>query len=97
MEPRIATEAEKAAFQKVILPVIATGKDGSFRPVGTCWIFAANGRDALAFSATHVFEEIVRSEQRHDRAVASMPGILRDQNSPPGVACSDETKSVVPI
>lgn len=74
---RILTEPEKAMFQQVVLPVIAVGTDGSFRPVGTCWVFAVAGRDAFAFSAAHVFEEIVRSEGRHDRSVASMPDIFR--------------------
>jgi len=77
--PRILSESEKALIQQGILPVIATGTDGSFRPIGSCWIFATAGRDAFAFSATHVFEEVVRSEGRHDRATASMPNIFRSQ------------------
>lgn len=32
--PRFLTEPEKAMFQQVILPVIAVGTDGSYRPVG---------------------------------------------------------------
>jgi hypothetical protein len=78
---RVLSESEKALVQQVILPVIATGTDGSFRPVGSCWIFATTGRDALAFSAAHIFEEIVRSEDRHERAAPSMPDLLRPRKS----------------
>jgi Trypsin-like peptidase domain len=74
---RVLSEPEKTMVQQVILPVIASGTDGSFRPVGSCWIFATAGRDALAFSAAHVFEEVVRSEGRHESAVASMPDVFR--------------------
>jgi len=74
---RVLSEPEKAMVQQVVLPVIATGTDGSFRPVGSCWIFTTAVRDAFAFSAAHVFEEVVRSEGRHERGVASMPDIFR--------------------
>ncbi len=77
MALRELSEHEAIIFQQAILPVIATGLDGSFRPVGTCWIFALAGRQALAFSAAHVFDEIVRSEERHDLSAPSMPDLLR--------------------
>jgi Trypsin-like peptidase domain len=80
---RILSEAEKATIQQVILPVIATGTDGGFRPIGSCWIFAPAGRDALAFSAAHVFDEVVRSEGRHERTAASTPDILRSLKRKP--------------
>lgn len=57
--------------------MIACGTNGSFRPVGSCWLFAVQGRDAFAFSATHIFDEVVRSEERHERSVASMPDFFR--------------------
>lgn len=82
---RVLTAIEQMFIEKTILPVVATGRDGSFRPVGTCWIFAfsTDGKHALAFSAAHVFDEVVRSEGRHQRAAASMPDILRPQRSTP--------------
>jgi hypothetical protein len=80
---RIITDAESAMVQQAILPVIATGTDGSFCAVGTCWIFAIAGRDALAFSAKHVFDEVVRCEGRHEREAASIPDILRARKPRP--------------
>ena len=72
-------------LEQAILPVVATGRDGSFRPVGTCWIFsiADDGQDAWAFSAAHVFQEVVRSEGRHERSASSTPDILRRSQSRP--------------
>jgi hypothetical protein len=88
------SESEKAMVQQVILPVVATGTDGSFRPVGSCWIFAIAGRDALAFSAAHIFEEIVRSEERHERAAPSMPDILRPLKSKAVALASTRLKAI---
>jgi hypothetical protein len=85
MAPVLKTlaEPEKFVLQQAILPVIATGTDGSFRPIGSCWIFASAGVSALAFSAAHVFDEVVRSEERHDRTAASMPDVLRSPKPKP--------------
>jgi hypothetical protein len=91
---RTLSEPEKAMIQQVILPVLATGTDGSFRPVGSCWIFAATGRDALAFSATHIFDDVVRSEQRHERMVPSMPDIFRPLKLPAIALASTRLKAI---
>jgi hypothetical protein len=45
---RHLTEPETVMFQQVALPVIGAGTDGSFRPLGPCWILCINGRDELA-------------------------------------------------
>jgi hypothetical protein len=74
---RVISESEKAVFQQAILPVFAYRTDGHMRPIGSCWIFATTGREALAFSAAHVFDEVVRSEERHDSSSLSLPDVLR--------------------
>jgi hypothetical protein len=65
------TRAETSAWRQVVLPIFFEGTDGTIEGIGTCWIFAVNGTDALAFSATHVFDYLVRREGRHERSVAS--------------------------
>lgn len=91
---RVLSDAEEALVQQVILPVIATGSDGSFRPVGTCWIFAIAGRDAFAFSAAHIFEDVVRCEERHERGVPSLPDIFRPLRPRPIVLASTRLKAI---
>ena len=78
----LSEQGEALDFGRVILPVVTVGTDGSYRPIGTCWIFLTAGRDAFAFSAAHVFEEVVRSECRHERSAASMPDIIRSAKPP---------------
>lgn len=56
---------------------------GRLPTIGSCWIFGCAGRNALAFSAAHVFQEVVRSEERHDRSVPSMLDILRPLRARP--------------
>lgn len=80
---REATESEILSIQKVILPLFAAREDGAFRPIGSCWIFAAAGSSALAFTAAHIFEEVARSEGRHERADRTMPDILRSARPRP--------------
>lgn len=88
---------EKVQFQQAILPVVATTTDGKWVPAGSCFVFAINDRVALAFSAAHVFEYVVRSEGHHDKSAASMPNILRDQR-PPAVDLQHTTlRSIYPV
>lgn len=81
---RVLDASEQMMFEKAVLPVVATGRDGSFRPVGTCWVFAIGNGGALAFSAAHIFDDVVRQEGRHQRHSPSTPEFFL--NRPQSVA-----------
>jgi len=53
---------DAAQFEQVILPIIATGVDGTFDPIGTGFVISVfeGGREALMLSAAHNFAHIAR-------------------------------------
>ena len=83
---KVLNASEQMMFEKAVLPVVATGRDGSFRPVGTCWVFAIGNGGALAFSAAHIFEDVVRQEGRHQRHSSSTPKFFLNRPQPVALA-----------
>lgn len=71
--PVTMSREETTLVRQAILPVFLSGTDGSVEGIGTCWIVSTCGRDAIAFSAAHIFDYVVRREERHERSVPSTP------------------------
>ena len=70
---RPMSDDEKVALQQVILPIIATRRDGSFTAVGTGFVICVLGRQALMLSAAHVLRQVITIDRPHNIHHSSTP------------------------
>jgi hypothetical protein len=57
-------DKEHLELKRVVVPIIATGSDLSFEPVGSAFIIHCDGKNALALSAAHNIRHILSKIER---------------------------------
>lgn len=83
---RPMTITEKVALQQVILPVLASAPAGRLKHLGSAFVVATLGRQALFMTAAHVVREAVRLEGRRSK---------HHSTTPPEFLTSKDTKELL--
>jgi len=54
------TDPAHLAYKRLILPIVVTCTDGHYEPIGTAFVIAVAGKNAIALSAAHNFDYIAK-------------------------------------
>lgn len=81
MQAHLAPD-QRAQLEQLVLTIFATDRHGFVHLVGSSCVLLTQGRQALAVTAKHNFDEVRRRQQPETQSHASMPDIFRPEPRP---------------
>ena len=65
------------ALRRVVLPILVIERDGHIHAIGTCFLVSATGRDAIALTAKHNIDYVMRIDGSRDTHAPTTPPEFR--------------------